>query len=93
MAPKVGVLWDRNIYCLEARPCRFQPGNFTGWSSGGVKLSAALETSQDVLDEGFPIFQSDVMGRPARIACLYRCKSAGGRLQLNTHAPYVCGLA
>ena len=25
------------IYCLEARPCIFQPGNFTGWGSEGVK--------------------------------------------------------
>ena len=26
------------IYCLQARPCIFQPGNFTGWDSEGVSL-------------------------------------------------------
>ena len=25
------------IHCLQARPCIFQPKNFTGWSSEGVK--------------------------------------------------------
>ena len=24
------------MYCLLARPCIFQPGNFTGWGSEGV---------------------------------------------------------
>ena len=27
------------MYCLRARPCSFQPGNFTGWGSEGVKIS------------------------------------------------------
>ena len=25
------------MYCLQAPPCSFQPGNFTGWVSEGVK--------------------------------------------------------
>ena len=26
------------MYCLQARPCIFQPGNFTGWGSEAVKM-------------------------------------------------------
>ena len=37
IALKIDVLEDRNIYCLWARPCVFQPGNFTGMGSEGVK--------------------------------------------------------
>ena len=33
---KVDVLKDRKIYCLQARPCIFQPGNVTCWSTQGV---------------------------------------------------------
>ena len=33
---KVDVLQDRNKYCLQARPCIFQPGNVTGRVSEGV---------------------------------------------------------
>ena len=40
-ALKVDVLQDRKIYCSQARPCIFQPGNFTGWGSEGVKLCFA----------------------------------------------------
>ena len=25
------------MYCLQARPCIFRPGNFTGWGSEGDK--------------------------------------------------------
>ena len=35
-ALKVDVLWDHKIYCLQAHPCSFQPGNFTGGGSEGV---------------------------------------------------------
>ena len=37
IALKVGVLQDQKIYSLQVRLCIFQPGNFTGWGSGGVK--------------------------------------------------------
>ena len=30
------MLQERKVYCLQARPCIFQPGNFTGWGSEGV---------------------------------------------------------
>ena len=30
------VIRARKIYCLQARPCIFQPGNFTGWGSERV---------------------------------------------------------
>ena len=30
------------MYCLQARPCIFQPGSFTGWSSEGVKTLLPL---------------------------------------------------
>ena len=36
-ALKVDVLYDWNIYCLQACQCIFQPGRFTGWGSDGVK--------------------------------------------------------
>ena len=39
VAWKAEVLWDRNINCLQARPCIFQPGSFTGWGSEGVKTT------------------------------------------------------
>ena len=32
----VGVLQDQKIYCLQACPCIFQPGNFTGWAVKGL---------------------------------------------------------
>jgi len=35
-------LLDWKIYCLQACPCIFQPGNVTGWGSEGVK-SARFE--------------------------------------------------
>ena len=31
------MLKDQKIYCLQAQPCIFQPRNFTGWGSEGVK--------------------------------------------------------
>ena len=40
IALKEDVLQDRKTYCLQARPRIFQPGNFTGWGSEGVKLIA-----------------------------------------------------
>ena len=36
IALKVDVLQDREIHCLQARPCICQPGNFTCWDSEGV---------------------------------------------------------
>jgi len=36
-ALKADVLLDRKIYCLQARPCIFQPENVTGRGSEGVK--------------------------------------------------------
>ena len=41
-ALKVDVIQDRNIHCLQARPCIVQPGNLTGWGgSEGVKTGDA----------------------------------------------------
>ena len=40
---KVDVSQDRKMYCLQARPYIFQPGNFTGWGSEGVKLKNATK--------------------------------------------------
>ena len=34
------LLWDWKLYCLQARPCIFLPGNITGWGSEGVKTCA-----------------------------------------------------
>ena len=36
---KLDLLQDRKIDCLQVQACAcsFQPGNFTGWSSEGVK--------------------------------------------------------
>ena len=44
IALKVAVLKDRKIYCLQARPCLFQPGNFTGCGSEGVNNVAETLT-------------------------------------------------
>ena len=41
---KVDVLQDLKIYCLQARPCTFQPGNVTGWCSEGVNCSCLSPT-------------------------------------------------
>ena len=30
---------ESEIYCLQTRPCIFQPGHFTSWDSEGVKAS------------------------------------------------------
>ena len=32
------MLKDRKIYCLQARPCIFQAGNYTGRGSEGVNF-------------------------------------------------------
>ena len=32
------MLWDGKIYCLQACPCTFQPGNFAGCGSEGVNM-------------------------------------------------------
>ena len=36
------MLQHRKIYCLEARPCTLQPGNFSGWGSEGVKQATLM---------------------------------------------------
>ena len=41
----VDVLQDRTIYCLQARPCIFQPGHLTGWGSEGVKRAETTTLS------------------------------------------------
>ena len=43
VAQKGDVLQDRNIHCLRARPCIFQPGNFTGWGSEGVNENIKMD--------------------------------------------------
>ena len=47
MALKVDVLQDRKIYCLQARPCIYQPGNFTGWAVKGLKASHSFRVTCD----------------------------------------------
>ena len=32
------MLQDWKTYCLQARPCSFQPGTFTGWPVKGLKM-------------------------------------------------------
>ena len=49
IALKVDVLKDRKIYCLQAHPCIFQPGNFTGWGSERVKLDTLL-TEEELVE-------------------------------------------
>ena len=43
---KVDVPQDRKIYCLQVRPYIFQPGNFTGWGSEGVKTTTITKHSR-----------------------------------------------
>ena len=33
------MLQDRKLYCLQAHPCIFVPGNFTGWGSEGINIT------------------------------------------------------
>ena len=47
-ALKVDVSQDREIYRLQARPCIFQPGNFTGWGSQGVKFKTTDIKANDI---------------------------------------------
>ena len=44
---KVAVSRDRKIYCLQARPCIIQPGNFTCWGNEGVNISLAFFLAKD----------------------------------------------
>ena len=37
VALKADMLKNRKIYCAQARPCIFEPGNVTGLGSEGVK--------------------------------------------------------
>ena len=49
IALKVDMLQDRKIDCLRARPCIFQPGNFTVWDSEGVKRDPKHKTLKRAL--------------------------------------------
>ena len=42
IALKADVLQDREINCLQARPCIFRPGKFTGCGSEGVKRCTGI---------------------------------------------------
>ena len=35
------------MYCLQARPCVFQPGNVTGFGSEGVKANRLTEDAEN----------------------------------------------
>ena len=35
------------MYCLEARPCIFQPGNVTGWGSEGLTSTETIRLIRD----------------------------------------------
>ena len=43
------LLEDWNIYCLQARPCIFQPGNFTDWGSERVSIADNSEVNIETL--------------------------------------------
>jgi len=43
------LLEDWNIYCLQARPCIFQPGNFTDWGSERVNIADISEVNIETL--------------------------------------------
>ena len=36
------------MYCLQARPCIIQPGNFTGWGSEGVNGRSKFVNGRNV---------------------------------------------
>ena len=42
------------MVCLKGRPCIFQPGNFTGWGSDGVKHHRAAATVAPLIGQTFP---------------------------------------
>ena len=61
IALKVDMLQDRKIYYLRARPCIFQPGNFTGWGSGGVnKSDSNLQGIRQYLCDSNPLLTKQV---------------------------------
>ena len=41
IALKIDFIGPENILFAGVRPCIFQPGNFTGWGSEGVKTGIA----------------------------------------------------
>ena len=43
------------MYCLQARPCSFQPGYFTGWGSEGVKGTVMVQTQKPASFVGFDV--------------------------------------
>ena len=58
MALKADVLKDQNIYCFQACPCVFEPGNFTGFSFSSVLLY--VHRNRRFIRDGSP-------GRPPRL--------------------------
>ena len=54
------MLYDRNTYCLQARPCIFQPGNFTCWDSEGVKGTSCSTPLFSVLSVGVGAVRHDI---------------------------------
>ena len=45
IALKIDMLWDGKIYCLQARSCIIQPGYFTDWSSGALRVDEVGSSS------------------------------------------------
>ena len=62
IALTVDVLQDRKICYLQARPCIFQPGNFTGWGNDGVKAKLFANTlswhDQSSISKDYYIYKS-----------------------------------
>ena len=68
--------WTEKIHCLQARPCIFQPGNFTCWSSEGVKMLSTAPRHYRTRLAG-------LINSSAQVACKYRICQAG--LHGNAH--------
>ena len=82
MTLKVDVPQDRKMYSLQVRPYIFQPGNFTGRGSEGVKTTTITKHSRQpyhCLDERkyYTALKAAVNFPHVRAQKL--CQSRGGR--------------
>ena len=84
IAFKVNALMDQKICCLQARPCIFQPGNFTGWAVKRLILNSLsvraeilkLEQEDTVRDKhNTPLGSQTVNSGESQAVCIFVASS------------------
>ena len=68
IALKVDGLKDRKMYCLKARPCIRQPGNFTDWGSEEVNTCPDLIPLSVQLGENYWAQRREVCSRDCPVS-------------------------